>query len=187
MSTSWQFAACRQPKALLTSFGVKAKLVVRGVLLVEKRDEFSPRKKYFSVHQVAAMGVAKWNMEVFNRFNGDRFSVAACNNYFWLVRRRRRTEDFCNNGLEMRKNRGIRCGRSISHNVTVVAARQALRPTFSACFSDAGTNNGVEESLSNYSIEDLVAQQDAFPRRMTRETLCCSEPSAAACGLAAGT
>jgi hypothetical protein len=43
-------------------------------------------KKYFRVHQVAPMGVAKWNMGVFKRFNGDRFSVPACNNYFWLVR-----------------------------------------------------------------------------------------------------
>jgi hypothetical protein len=52
--------------------------------------DFAFQKKYFSVHQVAREAVAKWNMDVFKRFNGERFSVAACNNYFWLVRARRR-------------------------------------------------------------------------------------------------
>src|SRR5205085_7270786 len=42
------------------------------------------------------------------------------------------------------------------------------RPTFSPCFSDAGTNNGVEESLSNYSIEDRRAP-GCFLRGTTQE------------------
>ena len=46
-------------------------------------------KKIFSLHQVATLGVAKWIMDVFNHFNDGRFSVAACNNYFWLVRAKR--------------------------------------------------------------------------------------------------
>jgi hypothetical protein len=34
------------------------------------------------VHQVASKAVAKWNSDVFKRFNGERFSVAPCNNFF---------------------------------------------------------------------------------------------------------
>jgi len=51
-------------------------------------------------------------------------------------------------------------------------------PTFSPCFSDAGTNNGVEESLSNYSIKDLARSRIAFRRRNTPGTLCCVVRSA---------
>jgi hypothetical protein len=51
-------------------------------------------------------------------------------------------------------------------------------PTFSPCFSDAGTNNGVEESLSNYSIKDLARSRIAFWRWNTPGTLCCVDPSA---------
>ena len=60
--------------------------------------------KFFSVHQVAPEGVAKWSMDVFNRFNGVRFSVAGCNNDFGSARFGRAWQESCNNGLEMRKN-----------------------------------------------------------------------------------
>lgn len=47
-----------------------------------KRADTTFNGKYFLVHQVASKRVSKWNMDVFNRFNGVRFSVAACNNFF---------------------------------------------------------------------------------------------------------
>jgi hypothetical protein len=59
-------------------------------------------------------------------------------------------------------------------------------PTFSPCFSDAGTNNGVEESLSNYSTEDLSRSRIAFWRRNTPGTLCCLIDSAVTRDLSQG-
>jgi hypothetical protein len=72
--------------------------------LLEKRGVLAIRKKYFSVHHVAARCVSKRSMDVFKRFNDERFSVAACNNCFWWARDRRTTQKFRDNSLAIRKN-----------------------------------------------------------------------------------
>jgi hypothetical protein len=49
----------------------QAKLLVRGVLQVEKRGRFRVPSKYFSVHQVAAQSAAEQSTDVFKHFNDD--------------------------------------------------------------------------------------------------------------------
>jgi hypothetical protein len=69
-----------------------------------KETHFAFRKKYFWVHQVAARGVAKRRTDAFKHFNGERFSVAACNKFYWPARVARALQEFRNKALAMRKN-----------------------------------------------------------------------------------
>ena len=122
----------------------------------------SHSKKKFFVHQVASVVVAKWNKDVFTPLNGDRFSVAACNNFFDERATGVDGKNFATMVLKCENTGNKIWSFEQSECLSSGHSTGSLEPTFSACFSDAGTNNGVEESLSNYSIGALSRSRMIF-------------------------